>query len=134
MIGAKPFGCVHVVTAGEAAYANLFCQFNVEYITGQWGPTWEPFVYKPWHVRLMAMYAEVLNAASVPKRGIPVWLYALWRPSDAYGLASVVQGAQGKAQWQGDLMCEHGFGVMVRLPSVIAGDIITIGGSYEPIR
>ena len=133
MIGAKPFGCVHIVTAGEASYANLYCQFNVETINGQWGPTWEPFVYKPWHVRLSAFYAEVLTAANLPKKGIPVWLYALWRPTDAYGLANVVQGPSAKAQWAGNLGCDYGFGVMLRLPAVVAGDIITIGGAYEPL-
>jgi hypothetical protein len=131
MKGAKPFGAVHVVTAGEAAYSNLFGHFHKMARDGEWDQTW-PLIYdRPWPLRLRAIYCEVLNSTNLPKRGIPVWIYALWRPSDAFGLVSCVQGWSTKAQWAGDLPCELGFGVLTRLGSVVAGDLIVVGGTYE---
>jgi len=128
----KPFGAVHVVTAGEAAMSYLHGHFSMEKTEGTWGMGW-PLIYKPWPLRLHAFYAEVLTSGNMPKHGIPVWLYALWRPTDAFGLASEAQGWSKKAQWAGNLYCEHGFGVMTRTPAVVAGDLIVVGGMYEPL-
>lgn len=133
MVRAKPFGNVHIVSAAEAAYAQLYGHFHIEQPDAIWGATW-PVIYTLWPRRLRAFYAEITTAASIPKPGVPIWLYSLWRPTDALGLAIAVQGFEGGGvSWYGNLPCEYGVGVMVRAGSVVAGDHITVGGVYEAL-
>jgi len=124
-------GDPHTVTAGEAALVRLYCHITQEHQQGQWALAWPVYAEKRWPIRLLAFYAEVCDSGCIPKLGIPVGLYALYRPTDALFLNSTLQGYTGKATWTGMHPCEYGFGLMVRSAAVAAGDIITWGASYE---
>lgn len=124
-------GDPHTVSAGEAALARLYCHVTQNHQEGEWGLAWPVYDCEHWPIKLLTFYAEVCTSASIPKLGIPIGLYALYRPTDAIFLQSSLQGYVGKAHWNGFHPCERGFGLMLRSGAVVAGDIVTWGATYE---
>jgi hypothetical protein len=123
----------HEITAGEAAYATLFCHISKYSKQGEWLDGVLPVIYEKWPVRLLGLYCEILRAG-VPMKGVPIGLYAEYAPIGNLCLSDTRQGYVSRANWFGFLPVYHGFGVILRLGAVAAGDIVVVGGMYEPIR
>jgi hypothetical protein len=122
----------HIVTAGEAAYATLFCHISELHKGGEWTNGVIPEYRMPWHIYLTALYVEVLRAG-VPVKGIPLALYSQYAPVGNLCLVNNLQGYLGRAHWFGHLFSPYGFGMLSRLGAVAANDVIVIGGVYEPL-
>jgi hypothetical protein len=122
----------HIVTAAEAAYPTLVCHISELHKGGEWLNAVIPVYYEPWPLWLTALYAEV-SRAGVPVKGIPVALYAQYAPVGALNLTNNAQGYLGRGNWFGRLYTPHGFGLILRLGAVAAGDLIVMGAIYDAI-
>jgi hypothetical protein len=120
----------HIVTAGEAAYATLVCHISELHKGGEWTNGVIPVYYTPWPLTLTALYCEI-SRAGVPLHGVPIGLYAAYAPVGALNLSNKVQGYVGRGNWFGRLYVPHGFGVILRLGAVAAGDLIVVGAVYD---
>jgi hypothetical protein len=122
----------HEVTAAEAAYVTLVCHCNKYNKQGEWLNNAIPLIYEQWAVNLRALYSEIFRAG-VPVHGVPIGLFAEYAPVGALNLSNTRQGYLGRANWFGSLRINHGFGLILRQGSVATGDIVVVGGIYEPI-
>lgn len=119
----------HVVTAGEAAYAVLYGNFTRKYGDGEWGNS-IPMRQEPWGITLRHLSVEILRAGD-PVLGVPIVLYYLPIPGQPAILGRALQGWTTRAAWEGDLYCEHGFGLRLYLGASVADDVIVVAGQYE---
>jgi hypothetical protein len=119
----------HVITAPEAAYGTLYGHFSRLLGDGEWVNAL-PDRREPWNVELLQLYCETFRGG-VTVHGVPVGFYYIPIPASTSLLTYGFQGITNRAQWEGKRNIAYGFGVMLRLGAVAAGDVVLVTAEYE---
>jgi hypothetical protein len=125
----------HVVTAAEAAYTALVGHVSRPHGDGEWLNGAMPEEQELWPVLLHSLYCETVRPGvgldCPTPHGIAITLYSSPTDRMTTRLCTRVQGWHSRAQWDGVRLCQHGFGVILRIPAVLAGDVVILSGTYE---
>lgn len=122
----------HEITAGEAAGGLLFGTWQRGHLNN-----WEVSAMpnhdgKPWPITLLRCHALLVDSAGANRVGKVIYFGTLMGGEiDRFcDLHAAVQGACGKATWQGEADSDYGFGIGIYRP-LVATDIIYVRFVYR---